>query len=156
MSNNLNTGHMISKPISSLSGVPIFEVTTWTVPFLHRDHHANPEPCHFILKSSKTVLKPFTDFRYKKRPPKPNHVPCCWKKRDLWLDQLLSWSCWFKKQFFDKTHPELSRAKLLSRVQPLRWLGKPWLAMQGAPGKMGKMESNGVESSLVLQIRIPC
>ena len=47
-----------------------FEVTTWTVPFLHRDHHANPEPFHFILKSSKRVLKPFTGFRYKKRPPK--------------------------------------------------------------------------------------
>ena len=124
MSNNLNTGHMISKPISSLSGVPIFEVTTWTVPFLHRDHHANPEPCHFILKSSKTVLKPFTDFRYKKRPPKPNHVPCCWKKRDLWLDQLLSWSCWFKKQFFDKTHPRAQPGKAAKPRPALEVIGE--------------------------------
>lgn len=117
MSNNLNTGHMISKPVSSLSGVLFFffEVTTWTVPFLHRDHHANPEPFHFILKSSKRVLKPFTGFRYKKRPP--NHDPCCWKKRDLWLDQLLSWSWWFKKQIFWQ-NPKPSSAGLSCQPRP--------------------------------------
>lgn len=131
-----------------------FEVTTWTVPFLHWDHHANPEPCHVILKSSKRVLKPFTGFRYKKRPPKPR--PVLLKKKRLVVRRPTSFMIMvIQEAIFWQNPARAQPGKAASRVQP------PW-GDWGSPdwqckGHLGRwMESNGVESSLVLQIRIPC